>query len=141
MGGGDVIGAPIAFGQWYTQVLRCTPTCVETYYWNWPNTTTDIIVANDRDRGAPANPAIIIGDAPWSGGNEVYNGILRGFQFYDAILTEAEVASEISTPGSVRTPWYLNLDPTPSDISDKSGGGHHPAWGNENRPALWTPPA
>ena len=141
MGGGDVVGAPVVFDRWYTQVLRCTASHVETYYWNWPNTSTDIVTANDADRGAPANPAIIIGDAPWSAGNEVYNGILRGFQFYDAVLSEAEVASELAAPGSVRNPWYLNLDPTPSDILDKSGGGHHPAWANANRPGLWTAPA
>jgi hypothetical protein len=68
----------------------------------------------------------------------VWDGILRGFQFYDAALTPNEIAREIASPGSVRTPWYLNVDPIPSDISDKSGRGHYPEWVGSEHPLLWT---
>jgi hypothetical protein len=34
--------------------------------------------------------------------------------------------------------WYMNIDPTPSDISDKSGKGHHPVWADpDNTASLW----
>jgi hypothetical protein len=97
-----------------------------------------ITAQEDGAKPLAPNPAIIIGDAPWDAGYEVYSGVLRGFQFYDTVLTPDEIQREIDNPGSVRTPWYLNLNPTPSDISDKSGNGHNPAWVNANRPALWT---
>ncbi|HKJ74721.1 MAG TPA: hypothetical protein VKA19_11445 [Alphaproteobacteria bacterium] len=140
---GDVVE-----GAWYQQVARVyedtsggTPgPKVHEYYWNWPNQSTDVVTrteASTYGNSAPANPALTFGDAPWNPGNEIWDGYLRGFQIYDALLTPAEITSEISTPGSVRTPWYLNLNPTPSDISDKSGNGHDPAWVNTNRPALW----
>ena len=84
------------------------------------------------------DPAIIIGDAPWNQGKEVPNAILRGYQFYDVVLTPAQIAQEIASPGAVRTPWYLNLNPTPSDVADKSGNGHNPAWVGPVRPGVWT---
>ena len=34
--------------------------------------------------------------------------------------------------------WYMNLNPTPSDIGDKSGAGHNPAWVGSARPQLWS---
>ena len=35
-------------------------------------------------------------------------------------------------------PWYLNMNPSPSDISDKSGRGNNPAWVGTERPTLWS---
>jgi hypothetical protein len=46
--------------------------------------------------------------------------------------------SELAAPGSAVKPWYLNLNPTPTDISDKSGSNNHPVWEGADRPALWT---
>ena len=139
MGGGDLESPnPVVTNQWYTQVVTTTSTYRQTFYWNWPNNTTDVLTAQDNARIPPPNPAIIVGDAPWNAGFENYSGVLRGFQFYDVVLTEEEIQREIESPGSVRQPWYLNLNPTPADISDKSGNNHHPAWVGSNRPALWT---
>ena len=140
--GGDTYVDTVAFDRWYTQVAVVNETGgfeYHTYYWNWPNTTTDLVTA-DRNPSKPAasNPAIIVGDAPWNPGYEVPNAIIRGFQYYDVQLTLSEIAQEIAAPGSVRQPWYLNLNPTPSDVSDKSGNGHHPQWVGPGRPALWT---
>ena len=45
---------------------------------------------------------------------------------------------ELAVPGSVRRPWYLNLNPTPGDVTDKSGNGHHPSWDGTTA-QLWTP--
>jgi hypothetical protein len=139
--GGDEYRDPVTFNQWYTQVVVVYESGgreYHTYYWNWPNTTTALVSANGNSKPAASDPAIIIGDAPWNPGKEIPNAILRGFQYYDVVLTPAQIAQEIASPGSVRTPWYLNLNPTPSDVSDKSGNGHHPAWVGSGRPAVWT---
>jgi len=139
--GGDTYKDRVVFGPWYTQVAVVNAsggTEFHTYYWNWPNTTTDIVEASSPSKAAATNPAIIVGDAPWNAGHEVPNAIIRGFQYYDVKLTLTEIAQEIAAPGSVRRPWYLNLNPTPTDISDKSGNGHHPQWVGTQRPTLWT---
>lgn len=138
--GGDEMGAPVAFSRWYIQVVIAYESGGDdhqTYFWNWPNTTTDAVTTSGAAMPVAADPAIIIGDAPWNQGFENPNAILRGFQFYDVVLSPAEIAQEIALPGSVRTPWYLNVNPTPSDVSDKSGNGHNPAWVGSGRPGLW----
>ena len=76
----------------------------------------------------------------WGGyaGFEEFKGIIRGMQFYNSLLTLPQIDSELAAPGSAVRPWYLNLNPTPADISDKSGSNHHPVWEGADRPALWT---
>jgi hypothetical protein len=141
--GGDVLGAPVVFNRWYTQVAvvyESGGNDHHSYYWNWPNTTTDVVTSSGSSQPVASDPAIIIGDAPWNQGKEIPNAILRGFQFYDVVLTPSQIAQEIASPGSVRTPWYLNLNPTPSDVTDKSGNGHSPAWVGPGRPGVWTGP-
>lgn len=139
--GSDLYRDPVTFNQWYIQVAVIYESggrVYHTYYWNWPNTTTDVVADNGATMPAASDPAIIIGDAPWNQGFEIPNAILRGFQFYDVALTPAQIAQEVASPGSVRTPWYLNLNPTPGDVSDKSGNGHNPGWVGPGRPGLWT---
>jgi hypothetical protein len=114
----------------------------------------------DRDYGnpPPPSPCISVGDCPWpylpgppptGEGQEVFFGFLRGFQFYDRLLTPAQIAlvAPLETDEQVlaacrdhgmATPWYLNMNPTPGDITDKSGRGNHPAWVGDERPTLWT---
>ena len=41
------------------------------------------------------------------------------------------------TSAGMTSKWYSNLDPTPADVSDKSGAGHSPTWDNANRPTRW----
>ena len=139
-GGNDITGDPVVFNRWYLQVAVVSKdgsATHHTYYWDWPDTTTHKIRRTGALYAAAPNPAIMVGDNPWNPGEEVYDGVLRGFQFYDVALTPSEIAQEIAAPGSVRQPWYLNLNPTPTDISDKSGNGHHPAWVGTERAALW----
>jgi hypothetical protein len=73
---------------------------------------------------------------------ERLNGILRGIRLYSASLSQADILSEATSPLSTSAGtagvWYMNMNPTPSDISDKSGRGHHPAWAGTGRPALWS---
>jgi hypothetical protein len=143
---GDFVNGLVEKERWYTQVLTAFSDANgnknHTFYWNWPNTDAASIVAQSMPTTYgnvnPPVPALTWGDAPWAPGQEVWNGVLRGFQFYDVVLSPAQIAAEIAKPSSVRRPWYLNLNPTPTDISDKSGNGHHPQWVGTERPSLWT---
>jgi hypothetical protein len=130
----------VVYDRWYIQVAVCRKSgdsTVNEFYWDWPD-TTKVVRHTGKQYDDPPAPALVVGDAPWNPGNEVWDGVLRGFQFYDADLTQEEIEQEIASPGSVRTPWYLNLNPTPMDISDHSGSGHHPEWVGIARPSQWT---
>jgi hypothetical protein len=67
--------------------------------------------------------------------------VLRGIQIYSTKLSLADIQAEIdnplSTPAGATSIWYMNLNPTPTDISDKSGKGHNPSWVGDLRPTLW----
>ncbi|HSD42648.1 MAG TPA: hypothetical protein VLD36_12365, partial [Burkholderiales bacterium] len=90
----------------------------------------------------PPSPAIVMGQAPnlngasWGGypGWEEFNGIIRGIQIYSGLLSVADIQSEIANPMSTTAGrnliWYLNLNPRPSDVTDKKGIGtaHNPSW-------------
>jgi len=118
------------------------------------------ITVNFNDPSAPStppSPAIVVGQAPdngsgasWGGYSrwEEQNAIIRGMQFYNTALseaqvlalsaceTDAEVLAQCATLG-IATPWYLNMDPTPTDVQDRSGHGHNPSWAGSGRPTLW----
>jgi uncharacterized protein YjdB len=128
---------PVVFNRWYTQVVTVDANAKITFYYDWDAGRS--FSYQDEDRPQP-DPALIVGDAPWNPGHEIYYGILRGFQYYDALLTPAQIAQELASPGAARRPWYLNLNPTPDDIADRSGSGHDPKWMTSNRPRLWTQP-
>lgn len=141
----DPVNGLVVKNQWYTQVFIAYGDGSgkhHTFYWNWPNTDPSNIVTYDAPTTwgnvNPPVPALTWGDAPWQPGEEVWKGILRGFQFYDVVLSPAQIAAEIANPGSVRKPWYLNLNPTPTDITDKSGNGHDPEWVGNERPSPWS---
>ena len=91
------------------------------------------------------NPNLSWGGEPrW----EETNGILRGFQFYTAALSPAQILTREACDtdacvlqvcaSDAPCPWYLNMNPTPSDVTDKSGNGHHPTWDGSDRPQPWT---
>ena len=146
-GGYDITGDPVVFSRWYQQVavvskiiggIGIKDSARYTFYWDWPDTTHKIGWVDSIFTNAAPNPAIMVGDNPWNPGAEVYDGVMRGFQFYDRQLTPSQIAQEIAVPGSVFQPWYLNLNPTPTDIFDKSGNRHDPSWVGNLRPTLWT---
>jgi hypothetical protein len=137
----------VAYDAWRTQALRVFDNGtnkVHEFYWDLPDTTKVIRVLLDRAYGstAPANPGLNFGDAPWNQGNERLSGILRGLQLYNVALSPANIVAESGTPLSTTAGsggiWYLNLNPTPDDITDKSGKGHNPAWVSSTHAALWT---
>jgi hypothetical protein len=139
----------LGYGVWRTQALRVYDDGTakrHEFYWDLPDTTKVIRYSAARSYGAspPFTPALTFGDAPWSVGNERLSGILRGLQIYSSALSLSDILAEIGAPLSTvagnSNIWYLNLNPTPSDISDKSGRGHHPSWVGSGRATLWTGP-
>lgn len=126
----------LEFERWFDQVMIINGLNYK-YYWDWPNLDRLIEVTEDHTT-EPSDPAIAVGFAPWAQEHECYSGVIRRQHFYTAAMTLQEVADHLATPGTFYDPWYINLDPTPDDISDKSGSNRHPAWLNANRPLLWT---
>lgn len=143
---------------WYSQALTVDGEIgavkVHTYYWNLPDVSGDEVVthttaASDYGDDAPPSPALTFGDAPWQPALERCSCILRGIQIYDELLnttqinalealeTDADVLAEAANLGLDDDLWYLNMNPTPDDISDKSGASHDPAWLNANHGTLW----
>jgi len=139
----------VVYDVWYTQALRVWSDGAgkhHEFYWDLPNTPRVISTTIESSYGNvnPPNPALTWGDAPWNESNEIMNGVIRGIQIYSAQLTVSDILAEVATPLSTATGasniWYLNLNPTPSDISDKSGQGHNPEWVGSERPLLWAGP-
>lgn len=117
------------------------------YYWDL-GAGTDRVITDDLSGVAFSNssnsPALIFGDAPWNENNERLSGDIRGIIIVQAVLSAAHCSalSAFETDADVIayctansiTLWYVNVNPTPTDISDKSGAGHHPAFINANLP-------
>jgi hypothetical protein len=145
----DFVNGAVVYDRWYTQALRVWSDGSgkhHEFYWDLPHTDASRRVTYTADSSYgnvnPPVPALTWGDAPWAPGNEVWNGILRGIQVYSAKLSVSDILREVNSPLSTRAGaaniWYLNLNPTPRDISDKSGRGHNPEWVGNRRPRLWT---
>jgi hypothetical protein len=155
--GGDFLSLDtVAYKRWYTQALVAWDTGSgkrTIFYYDLPDTSKFIDHTTDASFGnkTPPTPALTWGDAPWivpeapdthGQGHEIYCGVLRGIRVYSIDLTAQDILSEanspLSTAAGAASIWYLNLDPTPSDISDKSGLGHDPQWVGTERPGLWS---
>lgn len=143
-------GVKVDWDRWHTQAFRAWKVGSQTHhelYYDLPNTalitqSVDIEQPAGWASSNPPSPAVVIGQAPnlngqsWGGygGWEEFNGIIRGIQIYTSLLTLSEIAQEITTPKSTvngaASIWYLNLNPRPSDVTDKkaSGTAHDPAW-------------
>lgn len=144
----DFTNGAVAKDAWYSQAAVCWGAAgvakQHEFYWDLPNVdaghkvtrTTATTTWGDSN---PPSPYLTFGDAPWQPGAECLSGILRGLQIYSIKLTEQEIldelASPLSTGAGAANVWYLNLNPTPDDLTDKSGLGHHPAWRNATKKA------
>jgi hypothetical protein len=144
-----VTGSEVNWNRWYTQAFRAwrQSSCVthHEFYWDLPD-TSKVLKYDVVDCGwattNPPSPAIVMGQAPdyngasWGGyaGWEELNGILRGIQLYSGLLSVSDILAEINAPQSTAQGnskiWYLNLNPRPSDVTDKKVGGtpHNPRW-------------
>lgn len=145
----DPVNGAVVYDRWYTQAFRAWSDGLgkhHDFYWDLPNLDTRHRVAVSADKtygnANPPMPTLTWGDAPWNPGREVWCGVLRGIQVYSSSLSISDILGEARTPLStsagVASVWYLNLNPTPRDISDKSGRGHNPEWVGRERPGLWT---
>jgi hypothetical protein len=146
----DFQNGAVVYKRWYTQVFRCwvdpeTGEKHHEFYWDWPKTddahkVVRISPASWGNVNPPA-PTLTWGDAPWNPGREVWDGVLTGIQIYSGKLSLKDIAAEVdaplSTPDGQAEIWYMNLAPTPGDISDKSGQENNPKWVGKERPGLW----
>jgi hypothetical protein len=146
---GDFVNGAVVYNRWYTQALRVWSDANgkhHEFYWDLPNTDAAhrVTVNSPTSWGNvnPPSPALTWGDAPWNPGNEIWDGVLRGIQIYNSLLAlndiQSEAAVPLSTSAGMGSIWYLNSNPTPTDISDKSGQGHNPEWVGSGRPTLYT---
>lgn len=145
---------PVVKDRWYTQALRITVngdgTRTARFYTDLPSTAPgDVLRAiapGYFGTSNPPAPALTFGDSPWYANyqHERLSGVLRGIKIFNKVLSEADTLAEansdalVTSQGSANV-WYMNINPTPDDISDKSGRGHHPAWAQPaNKATLWT---
>lgn len=153
----DAASSPHVVEGWYSQaaVYKNVSSTGEAKFWfNLPSTDTSNFIERTGlgTFSAAASPIIIWGQAPDNGSNQSWGGytqweeqnaIIRGVQIYTSALTEAQIIalaakeydSEVlayCTANSITSLWYLNMNWTVADISDKSGNGHNPSWVNTN---------
>ena len=144
----------VEYDRWYSQFAVsqnvASQGLVDFYYDLDAGTSRRInhTMAFQQFADATDSPCLVFGDAPWSINNERLSGVLRSLVIVQggltttqataihALTSDAAVVSYCAANGI--TPWYVNINPTPDDISDKSGAGNSPAWINANRPTLWT---
>jgi len=145
---------PVVKDRWYTQALRITVngdgTRTARFYTDLPSTApADVIQAvapSYFGNSIPPQPALTFGDSPWYADyqHERLSGVLRGIKIFNKVLSEADTLAEagsdaLVTSAGLTNVWYMNINPTPDDISDKSGKGHNPAWAQPaNKATLWT---
>lgn len=122
----------------------------------WPDVSRpDIYIQQDFPLAGltAANPRFLLGCSPWREGfggagptsnDECPSGDFRYFKLFNAPLNIADIAAEAAseqdrpvTAAGTASLWYSNINPIPSDVSDKSGAGHSPTWDNLNRPSLY----
>jgi hypothetical protein len=145
------VDTTVVKGRWFTQafvVRNSGGNSLEMkFYWDLPDTSKVTTVVIDDYTDVGNTPRVLTwGDAPWSPGNELLSGTLRAIQFYSTNLSLADILIESAndslnvpqTAAGAASVWYMNQNPTPVDIADKSNAGHNPAWFNANRPALYT---
>jgi hypothetical protein len=154
----------ISWNRWHSQALTVRNTTGTQHehklYVDLPSvdTANTITVTRLSDWEEPPTRSIMIGQTgdngtgkSWGGEPrwEETNAILRGIQIYSSYLTQQQILSRsacdtdacvlnLNSSEGVTSLWYLNMNPTPSDVSDKSGRGHHGVWDGSARPALWT---
>jgi hypothetical protein len=149
---------------WYSQAFVAENAGGSTrhhkFYIALPSVSTANTITADHFGGddVPPSPALMFGQAPDDGaglswghypGWEEQNAIIRGIQVYSSVLTEAQIVdlSAMETDAevlaycsseSITSLWLLLMNPTPTDVTDKSGNARHGSWAGSERPTLWT---
>lgn len=168
LGAGDFISTPGGLNggahlvtkgvwRWYArQSFVSGSNLVHRHYRNLENDLTDYIeksILLSALTSASA-PAFYFGCSDWrvglpfdaTGNDETPYGNHRSFAAFNAALTASECQQELAsdsnsaqTAAGIASVWYINKNPTPDDVSDKSGAGHSPVYANARRPTLWEP--
>jgi len=138
-------------GRWYTQARTASTSgsnTIHRFYPDLDNFPSLYIerTTNTASIGTPADPAFYLGASDWTTtfgdqNSETPGAVIRHVLLYDRALSQAEIEAKADlTTNDTTDPdiWYSNIDPTPTDITDKSGAGRTPTWDNANRPALFT---
>jgi hypothetical protein len=149
--------SPAQAGTWLVMAKSCEVISGGTQLRHrvWPNVLggnnyIEHILAIGDIGADPPTPSFLIGASPWrtnqpsAGQNdETPSCYARGIRLFNAPLVYADMLTEANAIGSnapatsagSSSVWYINDNPTHTDITDKSGAGHTPVWKNANRPA------
>ena len=143
-------------GQWYRQAVRVTIVGGLPYvefFWNIAAGMDYVIQYPFQNPSSGfTNPGMCFLATGWTSPEffqtiETMDGILRNLQLYPSALTNTQIQSASacnydSQIGALGLgAWYYNANLKPTDISDKSGNGHNPAWVNPSfTGTLWTGP-
>jgi hypothetical protein len=139
---------------WYTQALKVVRSSANsktiTFYTQLPSTANGDVIeytvtSSGYGESVPPNPKITFGDSPWYADyqHERLSGVIRSIKIFNRALSEADILAESAADSLVTGEgqaniWYMNINPTPTDISDKSGNGHNPVWASSARPSLYS---
>lgn len=121
----------------------------------WPNLAdTTFYIQQDQlvsSLDATSTPAFYFGASAWTASGttnpEALGGMIRNMCLFDAALSIADIVSEANhvqneavTTAGIASVWYINRNPTPTDISDKQTqrATHSPSWATASRPTLYT---
>lgn len=140
---------------WLTQARTVQQVGSDYVHTFWPDLESypEFSIVHTRpvsDYTSPGMPTMKfrVGASPWTASGDTNTEApscdFQGLLLYDRSMTLAEVLAravkfdtltEDTTDPDV---WYSNVKMTPTDVTDKSGQGHNPAWANANRPTLFT---
>lgn len=158
-GGDDIVdengnSTVVTKDAWYSQAAQAYPSASVSkvdFYWDLATASTRVIshTTGAALTNASASPALTFGGAPWNPNAECLSGTLRGIQVYSGALSLADIEAlhvcetdaqvlAVCSSRSITSLWYLNMNPTPDDITDKSGNGRNPSWQTAGRPTLYT---
>lgn len=157
----DFTGDLVQYNRWYRQAFVAWADASgkhHRFYYDLPSLSKVVAVDLPPSYFTSSTPTqtLVFGDAPWdhvtggaSGGgpgNEQLKGLLRRIKIFTSRLTLADVISEALSDGLATSDgraavWYLNANPKPDDLTDKSGRGHDFHWLDDRfRAGLYTGP-
>ena len=141
---------------WYVQARTSEIIGSYVHMTYWPDLINNPTFKIHRQKltsalgSTPTSPAFYFGASDWTnqGGttsDEALSGYLRGIKLFDDVLDISDIITEATaetnvpqTTAGAASVWYTNINPTATDISDKSGAGHDPIFDNANRPTTYT---
>jgi hypothetical protein len=136
-------------GAWVKQARTAEVSGSNVIHTFWPNidNPTQFIRKSYASSNISGVTACYLGSSDWAPTAETASGRYRNLCLFSSALTISDIALESAGTGnSAETAagaaalWYMNRNPTHTDIADKSTAGHTPSWRNANRPSTHTLP-